>query len=200
MTEFCDIQKLAELLKIHRPEHSDSDDEREENPIQSTSQVGQQSGTSKKTPKQKKPNPYSKIENDESKRKEILETESEEYDGLDDQEHRTQSDWKKSPQWDITYKQQVTASDVFLQMGFKNPGTASCEDMIVTINLPGESRHNIDLNIFKDTLKLVSPNFYLDLPLPHPVDPKRGNAQFEAESEKLIVTLRMDRDLDLVNF
>ena len=72
--------------------------------------------------------------------------------------------------------------------------------MVVSINLPKESRQNIDLKIEKETLTLESAKFYLHLKLPHPVDPKRGSAQFDKEAEKLIVTLRMDRELDLVNF
>lgn len=85
-------------------------------------------------------------------------------------------------------------------MGFKSPTTASCEDMIITIHLPEEKHQNMDLKILEDRLTLISPRFYLDLPLPHPVDPKRGNAQWDKDQEKLTVTLRMDRELDLVNF
>nr|CAI5838207.1 unnamed protein product [Callosobruchus analis] len=157
-------------------------------------------GSKPKSDNVKKINPYSKIAPDEKKR-EIVDTEYEE-DGYFNEgvEEASQKDWKKCPHWDITYKQQVTASDVFLQMGFKNPATASCEDMIITIDLPGENRQNIDLKILKDKVNLVSPRFYLDLQLPHPVDPQRGNAKFDVDSDKLIITLRMDRDLDFVNF
>lgn len=88
---------------------------------------------------------------------------------------------------------------LFLQIGPKNPTTASCEDMIITIELPGES-HHMDLKIKKETLHLVSPKFYLDLPLPHPVDPQKGNAKFHKDSEKLIVSLKMDREFDVLNF
>lgn len=63
-------------------------------------------------PKQKKLNPYSKIERDEKAKNEILDEET----FLDEQEHKTERDWKKTPVWDISYKQQVTASDVFLQV------------------------------------------------------------------------------------
>lgn len=85
-------------------------------------------------------------------------------------------------------------------MGLKNPTTASCEDMIITVHMPEENHHNMDLKIVKDKLTLASPRFCLDLPLPHPVDPQRGNAQWDKDQEKLTITLRMDRDLDLVNF
>jgi hypothetical protein len=35
--------------------------------------------------------------------------------------------------YDIIYKQAVTSEDMFLGMGNKNPATASCEDMVVSI-------------------------------------------------------------------
>lgn len=72
--------------------------------------------------------------------------------------------------------------------------------MVVTVELPGENRQNIDLKIERETLNLTSPRFFLDLKLPHPVDPKRGDAQFDKDKNKLIITLIMDRELDLVNF
>lgn len=85
-------------------------------------------------------------------------------------------------------------------MGLKNAGSASCEDMIITIETPGESRQNMDLKIKQDNLTLTSPRFYLNLPLPHPVDPQKGNAKFDSNTGKLIITLRMNRELDVVNF
>lgn len=85
-------------------------------------------------------------------------------------------------------------------MGLKNPTSASCEDMIITIEIPGENRQNIDLKIKEDSLVLISPKFYLNLPLPHPVDPQKGNAKFDYDTGKLIVTLRMEREFDVVNF
>lgn len=85
-------------------------------------------------------------------------------------------------------------------MGLKNPTTASCEDMLVTIELPGERHQNVDLKIKKENLVLISPKYYLELPLPHPVNPQKGNAKFDNDTGKLIITLRMDREFDVVNF
>ena len=38
------------------------------------------------------------------------------------------------------FKQAVTSEDMFLQMGNKTPGSASCEDMVVSFT-QGELRH-----------------------------------------------------------
>lgn len=85
-------------------------------------------------------------------------------------------------------------------MGAKNPSTSSCENMVLTVNLPGEHMQNIDLKVLKQSLELISPNFALKIPLPHPVNPKLGNAQWDKSGEKLVITLIMDREFDFVNF
>lgn len=85
-------------------------------------------------------------------------------------------------------------------MGAKTPSTASCEEMVLTVSLPGEKRQNIDLKIEKRHLKLISPNFRLNIPLPHPVDPQKGNAQWDSDAQSLNIILLMDREFDFVNF
>lgn len=85
-------------------------------------------------------------------------------------------------------------------MGLKTPSTASCEDMIVTVHLPDEKLQNIDLKVLPNEVIVISPNFYLKLPLPQPVDPQIGNAHWDKNESKLMVTLRMKRELDIVNF
>lgn len=85
-------------------------------------------------------------------------------------------------------------------MSGKTAATASCEDMIVSINLPGEKYKNIDLKITKERLDLLSPLYKLGIALPHPVDSQRGNAKWDNSTEKLVVTLRMNREFDFVNF
>lgn len=85
-------------------------------------------------------------------------------------------------------------------MGPKNPSTASCEDMIIEVFLPNDKRQNIDLKIQNTQLQLFSHNHVLDIPLPHPVDPQKGNAQWDQENEKLIITLNMQREFDFINF
>jgi hypothetical protein len=40
------------------------------------------------------------------------------------------------------YKQRITTEDVFLQMGNKNPSSASCEDLVVSYKTSLYSSHN----------------------------------------------------------
>lgn len=85
-------------------------------------------------------------------------------------------------------------------MGAKNPSTASCEDMILKIHLPSEDFYNIDIKITENQVKLISSKYSLEAPLPQTVDPQKGNAQWDKETEMLIVTLRMNREFDFINF
>ncbi|CAG9826130.1 unnamed protein product [Diabrotica balteata] len=192
--DFCDIQKLTELFNP-KQNNSDSEDDAEECVENKISKIEKQNDDV-----QNKINPYSKIETNKDKNKLLNPEYADALEDVQNEETTVNQDWKNTPVWDITYKQQVTASDVFLQMGFKNPTTASCEDMIVSVHLPGDSHYNMDLKIQKESLILISPNYYLDLRLPHPVDPQQGNAKWNNDTEKLVITLRMDRELDLVNF
>lgn len=43
------------------------------------------------------------------------------------------SDLRPQPEYDMVFRQAVSAEDVFLGMGLKNPTTASCEELVVKI-------------------------------------------------------------------
>lgn len=85
-------------------------------------------------------------------------------------------------------------------MSGKTPATSSCEDMLITIEMPGEKFKNIDIKLTRSNLNLLSPKYKLNIPLPHPVDAQRGNAKWNTDDEKLLITLRMDREYDYINF
>ncbi|XP_044266500.1 dynein axonemal assembly factor 6 [Tribolium madens] len=181
MTEFCDIQQLVKLFNPPREDDSDSD-------CNETPSINDNTEETKS--KESKTNPYTK-----------LETEREEkYVDICDTETIISSDWKRTPKWDISYRQKVTPSDMFLQMGAKTPSTSSCEDMIVTIDLPGEHMQNMGIKVLTKQLEVTSPNFNLNIPLPQPVHPQKGDAKWDKEREKLTITLRMEREFDFVNF
>jgi HSP20 family molecular chaperone IbpA len=83
-------------------------------------------------------------------------------------------------------------------MGGKTAGTASCEDMVVSVRLPGEIRGQVNLTVTRQRLDIRSPRYRLSLALPHPVDP--GSSRAEWLNSMLEVTLRMDREYDFINF
>ncbi|CAG9771978.1 unnamed protein product [Ceutorhynchus assimilis] len=188
-SNICDIEKLVKLFDS--AQNSEQFDDEELAPSKTpVNDVKCSNSTDKKAA-----NPYAKVET--PKRKDVPDSE-EFFD--ENPEELEQNCWKTTPKCDISYRQSVSSSDMYLAMGLKNPSTSSCENMVVAIDLPGENRQNIDLKIENDTLTLTSPKFFLKLDLPHPVDPKRGDAQFDKDRERLVITLIMNRELDLVNF
>ena len=59
--------------------------------------------------------------------------------------------------YEMHYKQRVTTEDVFLQMGNKNPSSASCEALVVNIQLPDTKLPDIILDITKTFLDCPCP-------------------------------------------
>lgn len=85
-------------------------------------------------------------------------------------------------------------------MGPKTPSTASCEDMIVTVKLPDERFSAIDLDLTKDRVIVKGFLYKLDLHFPHTINPNRSNAKWDQSKEELVLTLRMCREFDFINF
>ncbi|XP_054852540.1 dynein axonemal assembly factor 6 [Eublepharis macularius] len=108
-------------------------------------------------------------------------------------------DSREQPEYEILFKQQVAAEDLFLGMNRKDPSTACCEDMLIKIKLPDTKASDITLDIKEKVLDLRSPQKKLLLHLPHPVDPNCGKACFLSENGILEVTLRMKREFDFIN-
>ncbi|CAG7819593.1 unnamed protein product [Allacma fusca] len=109
-------------------------------------------------------------------------------------------DPRQRPTFETFYRQAVSTEDVYLQMGMKTPCTASCENLVVVINLPGENFQQVKLDIKPDFVFLRSPKYIFRFPTPHPVDPNGGNAKWDQDEEKLTVTLKLAREYDALNF
>jgi dynein assembly factor 6, axonemal len=87
-------------------------------------------------------------------------------------------------------------------MGCKTPSTASCEDMIINIQLPDEqcSIEAMTLTVTKNEIDVQTPVYRLKIPLYQPVDPEKGKAEYNSEKKNLKLTLRLHRELDFINF
>ncbi|KAJ7310327.1 hypothetical protein JRQ81_007233 [Phrynocephalus forsythii] len=64
---------------------------------------------------------------------------------------------REQPEYEILFKQQVGAEDVFLGMSRKDPSTACCEDLLIKIKLPDTKASDITLDIREKVLDLRSP-------------------------------------------
>ncbi|XP_043480129.1 dynein axonemal assembly factor 6 [Leptopilina heterotoma] len=111
-----------------------------------------------------------------------------------------QRDPRVRPEYQIKYKQSLGTQDVFLGMGFKTPGTASCEWLSLTIKLPKENRDKVQLTVKSDLVDLRSPKYRLVLPTPHKVDPNVSSARWFRETYTLEISLKLVRELDAINF
>ena len=111
------------------------------------------------------------------------------------------SDPRPAPEYEMRFLQAVNTEDMYLGMGNKHPGTASCESMVVRVNLNGtKSSSEIQLDIKKNLLLLTTPKYYLSLNLPNPVDDTLTRAQWDIDTDTLILTLKLKRVYDFLNF
>ncbi|KYM76283.1 Uncharacterized protein CXorf41 [Atta colombica] len=109
-------------------------------------------------------------------------------------------DPRESPEYEMKFKQAVTAEDVYLGMGFKTPSTASCEWLSVLVKLPQETREKVELSVESEAIDVRSPRYRLHLPTPHSVDPNASSAKWHSDTSTLEITLKLTRELDNVNF
>uniref|UniRef100_A0A7I4FF41 PIH1D1/2/3 CS-like domain-containing protein n=1 Tax=Physcomitrium patens TaxID=3218 RepID=A0A7I4FF41_PHYPA len=90
----------------------------------------------------------------------------------------------------FVYKQAVSCNDVYMQMSEKDCGSLSCEELVMKVKLPGtDGLEELDLDVHKTYLKLVSPQYYLCLHLPHKVNMERSFAKWDPVLATLIVTM-----------
>lgn len=67
--------------------------------------------------------------------------------------------------------------------------------------MPGDKKENVDLAV--DTTSGVTINssrYHLRLPLPHHINPDTSNAAWDSAEDTLVLTLKLDREFDFVNF
>ncbi|KAJ0181886.1 hypothetical protein K1T71_002608 [Dendrolimus kikuchii] len=109
-------------------------------------------------------------------------------------------DNRKTPEYTMNYQQSVTAEDVFLQIGPKTPSSASCENLIVRIKMPGDKKENVELAVDTTSVAVNSSQYTLMLPLPHAINPDLSKATWDSEEQSLVLILKLDREFDFVNF
>jgi dynein assembly factor 6, axonemal len=86
------------------------------------------------------------------------------------------------------------------QIGMKSPSSASCENLIVRIKMPGDKKENVELSVDTRSVKVDSSQYHLKLPLPHDINPDTSKASWDTAEETLVLTLKLDREFDFVNF
>ncbi|KAK3881135.1 hypothetical protein Pcinc_014423 [Petrolisthes cinctipes] len=107
------------------------------------------------------------------------------WDDDDDDGEEQKTDPRPQPEYEFNYRQRVTANQIFLPMSLGG----SEEDLVVKVELPGVLFTQVTLEVTSDTLILTSPVHYLHLPLPRPVDQRKGVATWDPTTHTLVVTL-----------
>lgn len=198
MNTECTLNQLRGLMQLLRTEDSDSSSN--EDPIQASCQKTfspgdiskkKQDDTHKSPPPPSPPACCTSIEPKNL----------EEWESMQEQDQNI-FETRVEPEFTISYKQSVTTEDLYLGMSNKTASTASCEDMILEIKLPGETAtiEDMELTITENAVDFASPKYKTKISLPYPVDPNKGKATYNSEYNLLKLVLRMNRELDFVNF
>ncbi|KAF1319995.1 Pih1 domain-containing protein 3, partial [Globisporangium splendens] len=113
-----------------------------------------------------------------------------------------------SRSFEILYKQNVMAEDVFLNLSDKDLSSAHCEAMVVRIECPNHRQDDIEPDVKKQKLLLQSSSLYnradncvflllyprkLSLYLPHPVRHQDGHAKWDPKKQTLTISLPIIR-------
>lgn len=207
------VDNIKQLKKLFRPEDAGTDSEddgQEQQPGNATGMgqlgpgdIGGSTQRAKKVSQSPdehvKPCSYAPLEKkpDPEVPKSI-----EEWERLQETECENLLESRPHPEYKISYKQTVATEDLYLQMSGKTASTSSCENMVVEVFLTGETVgiQHIDLTVQEQAIKVSSPKYFLNLHLPHKIDPDRGNAAWLSEEKILKLTLKLVREFDFVNF
>lgn len=100
------------------------------------------------------------------------------------------ADGRDVPDYEILYKQMVSAEDTYLGMSGRDPSSNSCSHIVVRIELPeSKGGAELDLDVNAHRLLLRTPTYKLFLPLPYKVDDAKGDAKWDGAQHRLDVTL-----------
>ena len=105
-------------------------------------------------------------------------------------------DGRVKPDYDILYKQSLSAEDVFMNMGMKDGSTEHCEAIVVKIPMPGATMAQVSLEVTPTRLQVQSNKYKLFLHLPHKVNDQQGRAKWDNKTETLSITLPIIREDD----
>ncbi|KAL3669853.1 hypothetical protein V7S43_005230 [Phytophthora oleae] len=98
------------------------------------------------------------------------------------------------PRFEILYKQSVMTEDVFLGLSDKDPSSAHCEAMVVRVECPQHRLEDVELDVKRQKLLLLSSTLKLVLHLPYPVRHLEGQAKWDHKTQSLSVSLPIIRD------
>ena len=106
------------------------------------------------------------------------------------------------PEFEFVFRQAITMQEGYgmaLDPMAKDPGSASCETLVMKIKLPGvDSAAKLDLDVTAKRVRLRSAKYALSEPLPEAVDADNGAAKFDKETCTLTLSLPIVREGEAV--
>ena len=105
-------------------------------------------------------------------------------------------DRRVAPDYDLLFKEKVSAQDVYLGMDFARDGSsAMCEGMIIKFMMPKTDKaSDIELDVEKRAVLLRSRDYLVKVDLPHKVIEQKAGAKWDADKKTLSVTVTIDHD------
>lgn len=93
----------------------------------------------------------------------------------------------KTPQYEVIYKQQVEASEVYGGFQQMTPSSMDSQFLVIRIKLPNENVKNVDVELTEQTLTLFSKYHRLHLELPHPIIESTARAKWSRSQLEITV-------------
>lgn len=105
-------------------------------------------------------------------------------------------DTRVTPEYDVLFKQSVSAEDVYLGVDFSRDGSAStAEEILVRFKLPLlESSKDVELDVERYFIHLRTKDYTAKVSLPAKVVEKRGAAKWDSKKKELNIVLTVDQD------
>ena len=104
-------------------------------------------------------------------------------------------DGREMPEYEILYKQLVSAEDQYLGIGQKHEGSDCTDALVVLVELPGTKFRDVTLDVTETVMTVRSPKFKLNLSLPRRVNSDEGNAKWDGDKFQLRVQLPVVDDM-----
>merc|ERR1719324_1280382 len=103
-----------------------------------------------------------------------------------------QGDDRETPEYEIMHRQQVGATDAFLNLMESDPSSDQCRELLVKIWLPDTQLKDISLDVLEDRVLMNAPKYRLNAALPHKVKKDSGNAKWDKVKGLLSVVIPIE--------
>mmetsp|Transcript_31238 Transcript_31238/g.57123 ORF Transcript_31238/g.57123 Transcript_31238/m.57123 type:complete len:216 (+) Transcript_31238:70-717(+) len=102
---------------------------------------------------------------------------------------KDEGDDRVAPKYEILHRQQVGASDTYLNIMEMDPSSDHCQELLVKIWLPNTKLQDITVDVLEDRVMLQAPHHRLNAALPYKVKKDSGTAKWDKVKGLLSVAI-----------